>query len=240
MRRTTIPLGLFFSDDGAGAGGDGGAAGGDPGAPSPTPGAPTGSVVPPPGNAPATPPPSEDGQPERVASLPQWAQKELAKARDDAAKARQTARDEATITAKTEMAKQVAEALGLTPKEGEKLDPDQLQKDLASAKAEQLADRRELAVYRVAPKDVDPARLLDSRRFLDALSSVEDPSDEKAVRAAVDAFVTDHAEYRVTPGRAPGASGSDHGRTPGEPPKKTPPSSIAEALELQYAEKPGQ
>lgn len=171
--------------------------------------------------APAQTPP---GGGQQVEDLPDWAQKIIKDARDDAAKARVNAKQTAAEEARTQMAQDIAKALGITtddtPPE-EQLDPTQLRDLLAGERTTAKMARTELAVYRAAQGggNFNAAALLDSRAFLDSIKDV-DPTDSEALATkiaeavqaqpwlqgpAVDPAAPAGAPAPVTPGAAPAA-----------------------------------
>ena len=103
----------------------------------------------------------------------------------------------------------VLEALGV--KTGEDVQtPEQI---ADAARAGEREARAELAVFRGAPAGVDAAALLDSRSFLAAIADV-DPSDQKAVSAAIMSFVEDKPQFR-TVGRGQGVGDATATGDPG-------------------------
>jgi hypothetical protein len=156
-------------------------------APAPDPAPDTDSGAP---ETPADPAatPSPQGQPDtqQVEDLPDWAQKIIKDARDDAAKARVNAKQAAADEARKQMAQDIGKALGIitddTPPE-EQLNPDQLRDLLQGERTTARQARVELAVFKAAQQpDVsfNAAALLDSRAFLDAIKDV-DPTDTEAL-----------------------------------------------------------
>ena len=103
----------------------------------------------------------------------------------------------------------VLEALGV--KTGEDVQtPEQI---ADAARAGEREARAELAVFRGAPAGVDAAALLDSRSFLAAIADV-DPSDQKAVSAAIMSFVEDKPQFRAV-GRGQGVGDATATGDPG-------------------------
>ncbi|AZS06646.1 hypothetical protein HOU95_gp006 [Streptomyces phage Hiyaa] len=177
-----------------------------PAAPSATP-----SPTEPQGQTPATP---AAGQ--QVEDLPDWAQKIIKDARDDAAKARVNAKTAAADEARKAMAQDIAKALGITTDETpaeEQLDPDQLRDLLAGERNTAKMARVELAVYRTAQGggNFNAAALLDSRAFLDSIKDV-DPSDAEALTAKIAEAVQAQPWLQVQP--APAADPAAQPATP--------------------------
>lgn len=153
---------------------------------------------------------------EKVEDLPDWAQKLIKDARADAGRARTTAKETAAQEARDKLVQDLGKTLGLVKdKDGDKLTPDQLAKQVgeAQATAKQLAV--ELAVYRGASKkgvEADPDALLDSRGFLAKLADL-DPSakdfSEKVTTAMKDA-VKENPKLKASQAGA-GSSSADHG-----------------------------
>lgn len=127
----------------------------------------------------------QSGQEQDMASLPEWAQKQIRDLRKESGDHR-TSKNEAeqkyqgTLDA-------IAKALGL--KEDEKPDPDKLASQLTSEQTEKRDAKVQLAVYRrAATNGANPDALLDSASFLQSLTDV-DPSQEQAVDEAIKAAV---------------------------------------------------
>lgn len=145
-----------------------------------------------PAASPSTPEPQGTTPPaaeQKVEDLPDWAQKVIKEARDDAAKTRVNAKQQAAEEARTQMAQDIAKALGITtddtPTE-EQLSPEQLRDLLAGERTTAKMARVELAVYRTAQNggNFNAAALLDSRAFLDSIKDV-DPGDSEALTAKI-------------------------------------------------------
>lgn len=143
---------------------------GQPPAPAPAP-----TPAPPPGN-----PPAPAGEPQDVASLPEWAQKLIGDTRQEAAanrvgKTEAEQRYQAVIDA-------AATALGLKKTE---TDPVKLAEQLAASQADARRRTVELEVFRQAPQHQgDPAKLLDSRRFMDRASALDPAASDFGGRLA--------------------------------------------------------
>jgi hypothetical protein len=165
---------------------------------------------------PATPPTGQVPTAEDVASLPPWAQKKLADANAEAAKARVTAKENAAKEARAELLKQLS---GDAP---EPLTPEQLQQQLAEARTQgttatqaAAAAAIELSVFRTAQRlGANADALLDSRAFCDGIDALDiDPSDTAAFTAAVTEKV--NAALAANPalraGPTAGRSGGDMG-----------------------------
>ncbi|KJK40230.1 hypothetical protein UK15_07715 [Streptomyces variegatus] len=126
--------------------------------------------------------------------------KELEKARDQAAKARVGAK-EAADKAKKELVHEIGKALGLVEDEKDEApDPAKLQTEIERRTAAHRETAVELAVYRGASKyGADPDALTDSRGFLNSIKGL-DPEDEgfaKAVSAAIKKAVDDNPKLKA-------------------------------------------
>lgn len=139
-------------------------------------------------SAPAAPPTGQAPAAEDVASLPAWAQKKIADANAEAAKARVTAKENAAKEAREELLRQLS---GDAP---EPLTPEQLQQQLTEARTQGTAAQQqaaaaaiELSVFRTAQKlGANAEALLDSRAFCDGIDALDiDPTDTAAFTAAV-------------------------------------------------------
>jgi hypothetical protein len=181
----------------------------------PTPGAPATDPNPqnppnpqsPPAPAPTAPSTSPAQPAEDLASLPEWAQKQIRDARAEAAKSRTTAKQTAAEEARTEMAKQVAKALGIdtgdTPP-----DPAELTKQIEQAQAQAWRSGTELQVYQAAAQlGANAAALLDSLSFIDSLDDLVDADPRSAefataLQAKVQEAMTRNPSFKVN-GAAP-------------------------------------
>lgn len=157
-------------------------------------------VTPPTPPTPAEPaaPPSPQAQPgsaeQKVEDLPDWAQKIIKDARDDAAKTRVNAKTAAADEARKAMAEDIGRALGIitdaTPPE-DKLSPEELKNLLAGERTTAKGAKVELAVFKAAQAggNFNVTALLDSRQFLDSIKDV-DPSDGEALATKIAEAVT--------------------------------------------------
>ncbi|MFS4105120.1 hypothetical protein [Streptomyces sp. PD-S100-1] len=146
-----------------------------------------------------------------AAAAPSRRDKELEKARDQAAKARVSAK-EAGDKAKKELVQEIGKALGLINDEKDEApDPAKLQSEIERRTAAHRETAIELAVYRGASKyGADPDALTDSRAFLNSIKGL-DPEDEgfpKAVAAAIKKAVEDNPKLKAAPA-APDRTSSD-------------------------------
>lgn len=161
-------------------------------------------------------------QPEAAASaasadeLPQWAQRELKKLRDEAAgnrvKAKEVADSLAQFKAEQEAQRQAfAKAMGLAPDEPPTAE--ELTKQLADAQAQRTAESSrarqaavELAVFReAAAQQVDGNALLDSRQFVAALDGLDPtaPDFSQRVTEAISTAAQQNSRYQVAPPAPP-------------------------------------
>jgi hypothetical protein len=173
---------------------------GEPAAPA-APAADASATTETPGQAPAT---------NDVASLPDWAQKQIADLRAEAGKARTTAKQRAADEARAELAQQIGRALGLV-QDAEPIDPAALTEQLTASQADALGARIELSVYRTAQRlGANADALLDSRAFVDSIDSLDvDPTDATAFAAAVEERV--QAALKANPSLKAGPSGPPQG-----------------------------
>lgn len=170
-----------------------------------------------------------------LSKLPNEVQELVKKYRKEAAeangKAREEARQKAAEAAVADVTKKIAEALGLTKAETDKLTPEQLQQKLeestsTASKAQEAAKQTqiELAVYRTASKkDIggDPEALLDSRSFLAKVQTLDPAAkdfNDKVSQAIKDA-IKDNPKLKLQAGA--GSSSADHGGAGGDTGSKT-------------------
>ena len=177
-------------------------------APSPNP-QPTPNPAPAPPPAPANAPGSSPPAPaEDLASLPDWAQKAIRDARAEAGKARTTAKQTAADEARTELAKQVAKALGLETGD-QPPDPAKLTEQIEAAQAQAWRSGVELQVHRIAGRLGGNAEaLLDSLSFIDSLDDLTEADPRSAdfrtqLEAKVQAALERNPSYKAN-GQAPG------------------------------------
>jgi hypothetical protein len=209
----------------------------------PTPGAPAEPAqLQPNPPAPAGPAPSST---EDIAALPEWAQKAIRDARNEAAKSRTTAKQTAAEQARQETLAQVAKALGIG-KEGEPVDPAQLTEQIEQAQAVAFRSSVELGVYRAATAlGVDPDALLDSNRFIDTLDDLVDedprsPEFAKALETKIREIVEQHPNKYKANGQAPVGPSAPR-PDPSQGPRGTQPprfsGSLTDAVKAHYASK---
>lgn len=154
--------------------------------------------------------------------------------RKENARARTTAKETAANEARMELAQKVATALGVTTAENEPpQDPAEQVKALTTQVAEnrERAEQatRELAVYRSAQKaGANPDALLDSRSFMNTLSTI-DATDPDEVTKAIKTAVTNNPTLKAN--QAFGPNRIDH--TPGGA-GHAEPKSLEEAIQARY------
>ncbi|MGK5531542.1 hypothetical protein [Streptomyces sp. URMC 129] len=223
-----------------GDGGDGGGDGGDPG------NGDTGGTGGGDGGDPPKPPASGGAAggtgetPEKVIAR---LEKQLADARQDAAKARTNAKQQAADTAVKDLTAKLLTALGHTPEGDKPPTPEQLmeqlkEKDSAAAKAaaDAAASRLEALVLRTALAErIDGDRLLDSRKFLAAVEGL-DASDPAKHREAIVKAIKDaaQADASLTLAPAPPASGGDLTGGTGTGGRQRPGGGLAGAIRAHY------
>lgn len=168
----------------------------------------------------------------KIADLPDWAQKLIRDTRAEAAENRTKAKTATTENDKRMQA--IAQALGLAEVAP---DPEEVTKQLSAAQAEARERAVELAVWRsAAAHGGDAEALLDSRAFQKALADI-DPTDNKAIAAAIAAAVKDNPKLAVTsPGQDSSTTASRGGSDPsGRPGQTTRPDTLTAAVEAHYA-----
>ncbi|MEU6651286.1 hypothetical protein ABZ904_18035 [Streptomyces sp. NPDC046900] len=157
---------------------------------------------------------TQDPSPQGVDALPDWAQKEIKTAREYAARQRREAKAAKDATAQqSETVNKLMAALkaaGL-PVGDDEPDPAQVADQLTRAQADAKAKAVELAVYRAAAKaGVDGDALLDSRSFLDSVSSLDLTANtfaqavEDAVKGSGDRFKTNPQPQKTAPTKSGG------------------------------------
>lgn len=151
----------------------------------PAPGAPTDPAAPttPPTAGPQTPPavPTMPTQPagEDIDSLPDWAQKALRQARDEAGKARNTAKQNAAEEARQALAQEIAGVLGLGGEEP--IDPATLADQVQQAQAAAWGSAAQLSIYKAAGRlGASAEALMDSVSFVDGLDDLVDVDPNSA------------------------------------------------------------
>ena len=158
--------------------------------------------------------PAETG---KVEDLPEWAQKIIRESRDEAGKARTTAKANAAAEARDALAKEIGKALGLV-KDDETPDPAKLTEQLTATQAQARQAAVELAVYKAAGKHSgDPVAILDSRAFLASVQALDPNGSDfnTAVDAAIKAAVDGNPKLKAT-APAAGASTVQHAGGSGE------------------------
>lgn len=215
--RETFGHGLFFMEEGGAPAADAGTGEGEPegaGEPAGVEGHGTGEP-----EAPVVVEGAAEPAAEKVEDLPEWAQKIIRETRDEAAKNRtsKTAAEEQQAG----LLKAVATALGLDTAEGEQEAAPTVEDLTASLTERETAlreARTENAVVRYAAgAGVNSDRLLDSRAFVNTITSLDPTADDFAarVKTAVDAAVTTDPSLKV---RATVQGGADLNGGTGEAP----------------------
>jgi|SRR4051812_42497272 hypothetical protein len=188
-----------------------------PAAPAGDPTPPAAPAVPAPPAAPPAVPPA--GQPQDVASLPDWAQTLIRDTRSEAAghRTRATAAEQQQQT----VLQGIAQALGITPQGAP--DPATLQASLTAAQETARQNAVRAALYETAGQHgANPAALRDSVAFLESVKAL-DPADTAAIVAAAKAAVTANPALAAAPATpqppaGPPAGGADlDGGNPGAP-----------------------
>lgn len=167
---------------------------------------------------------------ESVDQLPEWAQREIRKARDEAAANRvkgnekaKTAAEEAAAKAREELLRTVGKSLGLPGFEDEQVDPNKLveqltaERDQASEKA--AADAKALRDYQVrdavreaATGKANFTALYDSHSFLTTINDLDPAASDfpAQVAAAIDAALEANPLLKAVAPAATQSSGSEH------------------------------
>ena len=170
----------------------------------------------------------------KVESLPEPIAKVIRDAREDAGKARTTAKANAANEARQSLAQEIGKALGLVT-DDKPADPAELTRTITEKtsrigelEATARAQAVELAVYGAAGKhEANASALLDSRAFLKSVEGLDPAADDfttkldDAIRAAVDS----NAQLRT--GQAPRRGG---GEFPGGPGTTGRPTSLGQAV----------
>ena len=191
------------------SGAEPGAAGGAAGGTAPAPAAAA--------TAPTAQAPTATAETGKVEDLPEWAQKIIRDSRDEAGKARTTAKANAAAEARTALAQEIGKALGLV-KDDETPDPAKLTEQLTATQAQARQAAIELAVYKAAGKHSgDPVAILDSRAFLASVQALDPNGSDfnTAVDAAIKAAVDGNPKLKST-APAAGASTVQHAGGSGE------------------------
>ncbi len=171
----------------------------------------------------------------KVESLPDAVQKIIREARDEAGKARTTAKANAAAEARDALAKEIGKALGLV-KDDETPDPAKLTEQLTATQAQARQAAVELAVYKAAGKHSgDPVAILDSRAFLASVQALDPNGSDfnAAVDAAIKAAVDGNPKLKAT-APAAGASTVQHAGGSGEGAVK--PKTLDEAIAKKMAQ----
>lgn len=153
----------------------------------------------------------------KIESLPDAVQKIIRESRDEAGKARTTAKANAAAEARTALAQEIGKALGLV-KDDETPDPAKLTEQLTATQAQARQAAVELAVYKAAGKHSgDPVAILDSRAFLASVTDLDPNGSDfnTAVNAAIKAAVDGNPKLKST-APAAGASTVQHAGGSGE------------------------
>ena len=185
-------------------------------------------------------PPVEEGKKDGKTGNPvttlEDALKVIADLRKENARQRTAAKERTATETRAEIARTLAEALGVPHDEKDEKDEDSPVEDI-QALTSQVEDvtraetqaRRELAVYRAAHSvNADPDLLLDSRSFLSHVSDI-DPDDGDGIVEAVKDAVKNNPAFRAP--QAGGATRADH--APGGQDSATP-LNVSDAVASYY------
>jgi hypothetical protein len=170
--------------------------------------------------------------PQDISSLPEWAQKAIAKTRDEAAgyrtkykSAEQQAQEAAALRDK------MLSVMGLNPDGAEEQTPEKLSAQLEQFQADLWERNVENTVLRSASKlGADADALLDSNKFLDSLADLDDGAD---LEAHIASFVASNPKFKAQSGPARNAAdfngGNGAGRITREQLASMAPADIAKA-----------
>lgn len=165
---------------------------------------------------------------EKIARL----ERELASTRDETAKKRITAKEQAANEREAETVQKVLAALGLN-KDGEKVvNADELAAKLQAEQAKTKSLQMREAVRDAVDDPAEAGRLLKHTDFLDAVQGLE-PGDTEGIKKAVTATLTANPWLKSAPG-APGRSGTDMSGGTGEG-AKAKATSLEQAVAARYA-----
>lgn len=153
-----------------------------------------------------------DGKRDTLPDDPDQLKREIHKLRQENAKDRTTAKQNAAAQAQDELIRKLGQALGLIKDEDEQLTAEQLTAQLTSEQEKRANAQREFAVYKAAQGVADPDMLTDSRAFAKTISDI-DPDDATAIRTAIEQFVKDHPQYAA---QRASVSGIEHPAGSGE------------------------
>lgn len=179
-------------------------------------------------------------QPQDVASLPDWAQRELASARADASRARNEAKATAAQEATAEVTKRLAAALGITP-EGQAPDPATLQAQIVERETQLKIERIENAAYRAATRlGANPEMLLNWSPFLASARQLDPSAADFATQldAVVTGTVTGNPFLQAAqqPGAAPPPFAPNPAQQAGNGAPPPPPTTVSAGAE-RYRQK---
>ncbi|MFC8584219.1 hypothetical protein ACFUGD_06640 [Streptomyces sp. NPDC057217] len=220
-RRDGRPIHVIAGGNGEGEGTGSGAAPGSEG----TGQAPAAQQQAPAAQQPPAPP---AGEPQDVASLPQWAQKLITDTRAEAASYRTRAQAAGTGE---QQAQQQAPAAPTAPEGDVSRLPQWAQRALTESQTAARTAAVQTAVLRIAPTaGADPNRLLDSASFNAAISAV-DPNDAEAMKTAITAALTAQPWLAAQPG-GPARGGADFGQQPTAPKR---PATLSDAIQAAYS-----
>lgn len=168
----------------------------------------------------------------KVEDLPDWAQRIIKETRDDAAKARTTAKTQAADEARQELAQTIGKAIGLVKDDDKtKVDPVELARQLTDSRAETRETKAELVVWRhQSDLKVDAKALTDSKAFSNAIKDFDPSSEtfEADVKKAAQAALKQNPKLAAT--QAAGSSSADHAGGSGDSGATRKPKSMADAV----------
>lgn len=165
---------------------------------------------------------------EKIARL----ERELASTRDETAKKRITAKEQAANEREAETVKKVLAALGLN-EDGEKVvNADELAAKLQAEQAKTKSLQMREAVRDAVDDPAEAGRLLKHTDFLESVQGLE-PGDTEGIKKAVTATLTANPWLKSAPG-ARGKSGTDMSGGTGEG-AKAKATSLEQAVAARYA-----
>lgn len=171
---------------------------------------------------------------QKVEDLPEWAQRIVRGAREEAAESR-TKKN----TAEQQLADlvgKIGQAFGL--KDDDTKDPEKLAQDLTAERERSRQATVQLAVYRAAAQhEADPAALLDSRSFLDSLNDLDPAADDFGTRVGTRIADAVSKNARLKASNPGGTAGGGRDMGQGRQGQQSGPTGVAAGRALRQARK---
>ena len=173
-------------------------------------------------------PPKDETPEQKIARL----EATLAGVRDDSAKKRLNAKEQAAADRESEVTNRILQALGLG-KDGEKVvNADELLAKLTAEQAKNKSLQMREAVRDAVTDATEAGRLLKNTDFLSAIEGLE-PSDSTGIKKAVTDTLTANPWLKSAPG-AQGKSGTDMSGGTGDG-AKAKAATLEQAIQAKYA-----